>query len=173
MLFQQSQLVNPNGTTREQLEVGIQSLMSLMEPNYLEGRTGSAESMRRLLFAGAIVVAGADSKIDEEEIKVFEEFFGEGSFSDSLDPERLDLVLVEGFKHEPIPKIELHRTALNKPLLFPRDEHVVAVASDGGELAEDPGALPVLSINDPDEVAAFVLAQLGFDSLETTSPLAC
>lgn len=74
-----------------------------------------------------------------------------------LDPSRLDLVLVEGFKHEPYPKIELHRTALRRPLLFPGDRHIVAIATDGGSLDHDPGQLPVLSINDPAQIAAFVL----------------
>ena len=74
-----------------------------------------------------------------------------------LDPARLDLVLVEGFKHEPYPKIELHRTALRRPLLFPEDPHIIAIATDGGPLDRDPGDLPVLSINDPSQIAAFVL----------------
>ena len=78
-----------------------------------------------------------------------------------LDPARVDLVLVEGFKHEPYPKIELHRTALNKPLLFPEDRHIVAIATDGGVLAQDPGGLPLLSIDRPKEVAAFVLEFTG------------
>jgi len=74
-----------------------------------------------------------------------------------LDPARVDLVLVEGFKHEPYPKIELHRAALGKPLLFPDDPNVVAIATDGGALAQDPGGLRRLSINAPAEVADFVL----------------
>ncbi len=41
-----------------------------------------------------------------------------------------DLVLVEGFKREPIPKLEIHRVANGKPLLFPHDPHIVALAAD-------------------------------------------
>ena len=41
-----------------------------------------------------------------------------------------DLVLVEGFKREAIPKLEVHRAAIGKPLLSPDDPHVVAIASD-------------------------------------------
>ncbi|HLA74496.1 MAG TPA: molybdopterin-guanine dinucleotide biosynthesis protein MobB [Gammaproteobacteria bacterium] len=44
--------------------------------------------------------------------------------------EELDLILVEGFKHETFPKIELHRAALGHPLLYPDDASIVAVASD-------------------------------------------
>ena len=41
-----------------------------------------------------------------------------------------DLVLVEGFKREAIPKLEVHRAAIGKPLLSPDDAHIVAIASD-------------------------------------------
>lgn len=65
-----------------------------------------------------------------------------------------DLVLVEGFKHEPIPKIEIYRAAIDKPQLFPNDPHVIAVASD----APVATTLPQLDINDPGAVAAFIVA---------------
>lgn len=65
-----------------------------------------------------------------------------------------DLVLVEGFKHEPIPKIEIYRAAIDKPKLFPNDPHVIAVASDA-PLAT---TLPQLDINNPGAVAAFIAA---------------
>jgi molybdopterin-guanine dinucleotide biosynthesis adapter protein len=41
-----------------------------------------------------------------------------------------DIVLVEGYKRAPIPKLEVWRAALGKPLLHPLDPHVVAVAAD-------------------------------------------
>ena len=41
-----------------------------------------------------------------------------------------DLVLVEGYKREAIPKLEVHRAATGKPWLHPDDPHVLAVASD-------------------------------------------
>jgi molybdopterin-guanine dinucleotide biosynthesis protein MobB len=78
-----------------------------------------------------------------------------------LDPSRLDLVMVEGFKAEPFPKIELHRAGLRKPLLFPGDPNIVAIATDDVAPAIDPGELPHLSINRPDEIAAFVLDFIG------------
>jgi molybdopterin-guanine dinucleotide biosynthesis protein B len=43
---------------------------------------------------------------------------------------RVDLVVVEGFKREPHRKIEVHRAANGKPLLFPDDPGIVGVASD-------------------------------------------
>lgn len=70
-----------------------------------------------------------------------------------LDRSKLDLILVEGFKHERFPKIELHRAALGKPLLFPDDDAIIALASD---MPVDT-ALPLLDINNPETIAAFVV----------------
>jgi molybdopterin-guanine dinucleotide biosynthesis protein B len=65
-----------------------------------------------------------------------------------------DLVLVEGFKHAPIPKIEIHRAALGKPLLYPRDRHVIAVVTD---VSLDT-ALPQFGLDDAGAVADFIVA---------------
>ncbi|MEZ6964228.1 bifunctional molybdopterin-guanine dinucleotide biosynthesis adaptor protein MobB/molybdopterin molybdotransferase MoeA [Aeromonas sp. S9(2024)] len=70
----------------------------------------------------------------------------------SFDQTSLDLLLVEGFKHEHFPKIELHRAAIGKPLLFPDDRDIIAVASD--QPTDTP--LPRLDINDLDAIADFV-----------------
>lgn len=87
-LFHNSELAG--GTqSRHDLEVAVQGVMSLMEPSYLDGRTNTAENMRRLLFAGALVVANADGTISEEEVAIFEKFFGKGAFSDSLNLDAL------------------------------------------------------------------------------------
>ncbi len=88
-LFHESQHVAAGGNPVDELELGVQGLMGLMEPSYLDGRTEVAEAMRRLLFAGAIAVSRADGEITEAEIGVFEEFFGDGSFSDRLDLGRI------------------------------------------------------------------------------------
>lgn len=97
-LFDQSELIRSGGTSREELETGVQRLMSLMEPNYLEGQTHAAESMRRLLFAGSLVVAQADGEISDSEVEIFENFFGEGTFSESLDLDSLRTGLPERVK---------------------------------------------------------------------------
>jgi len=70
-----------------------------------------------------------------------------------------DLVLVEGFKHDRIPKIEVHRAAVGEPLLHPHDPHIVAVASD----ARLDTALPQLDLNQPAQIAAFLLQQVGLN----------
>jgi molybdopterin-guanine dinucleotide biosynthesis protein MobB len=74
-----------------------------------------------------------------------------------LDLETVDLILVEGFKHVPFPKIELHREALGKTLLHPDDPDIIAVACDH---PIDTGTLPSLDINDTAAIAAFILGWL-------------
>ncbi len=71
-----------------------------------------------------------------------------------LDQSTLDLILVEGFKHEQFPKIELHRESLNKPLLYPDDPSIIAFASDSVVDADVP--LPCLDINNVTEISDFV-----------------
>jgi len=71
----------------------------------------------------------------------------------TLDPSRLDLVLVEGFKHEAFPKIELHRPALGRPLLYPNDPNIIAIATDTALFAHN---LPLLDINRPASIADFI-----------------
>ena len=67
-----------------------------------------------------------------------------------------DVLLVEGFKREPIPKLEVYRAAVGEPNLFPHDENVVAVASD----ARLDTRLPQFDLNDAPGIAAFILKHL-------------
>ncbi|MCW9013193.1 MAG: molybdopterin-guanine dinucleotide biosynthesis protein B [Gammaproteobacteria bacterium] len=74
-----------------------------------------------------------------------------------INPDKVDLVLVEGFKQWPFPKIELHRPATGKPLLFPDDNNIIAIAYDDKiNITPD---IPVLDINNPQQIAEFVVAQ--------------
>ena len=68
-----------------------------------------------------------------------------------------DLVILEGFKTSPWDKIEVHRVANGKPLIWPDAPAVVAIARD---VAID-SSLPQLDINDHEAVAAFVLQHTG------------
>jgi molybdopterin-guanine dinucleotide biosynthesis protein B len=70
----------------------------------------------------------------------------------------VDLLIIEGFKREPHPKIEVYRQANGKPLIHPDDPHIVAVASDT-ELPQV--ALPVLPLDDIGAIADFVLGHCG------------
>jgi molybdopterin-guanine dinucleotide biosynthesis protein B len=67
-----------------------------------------------------------------------------------------DVVLVEGFKRSPLPKIEIYRPEIGKPALYPDDPHVIAVASD----VRLDTALPQLDLNDPAAITDFLLAHL-------------
>ena len=78
---------------------------------------------------------------------------------DTLEPGCLDLILVEGFKRAPIPKIELHRQKLGKPLIHPRDPNVIAVATDSLR-TELVGGVCRLDLNRPDEIAGFIAQRL-------------
>ena len=75
-----------------------------------------------------------------------------------LDQELLDLILVEGFKHERFPKIELHRPSFGRPLLYPADDTIVAIATDAPPDA--PVSLPVLDMNSPDAIASYVIESM-------------
>lgn len=78
-----------------------------------------------------------------------------------LNQDDLDLVMVEGFKDEHFPKIELHRPALGRPLLCINDPSVVALATDAAPEAEP--AVPLLDINDPAAICEFLLGWLKLD----------
>jgi molybdopterin-guanine dinucleotide biosynthesis protein B len=66
-----------------------------------------------------------------------------------------DLVLVEGYKRAPIPKLEVWRETLGKPLLHPADPHIVAVATDTP--AGLSTRLPTFGLNDPGTIATFIV----------------
>jgi len=76
-------------------------------------------------------------------------------YLERLDRAALDLVLVEGFKPESIPKIELHRPSLGKPLLYPEDTDIIAVATDAPLAGVPP--IPLLDLNAPAAVAEFII----------------
>jgi molybdopterin-guanine dinucleotide biosynthesis protein B len=67
-----------------------------------------------------------------------------------------DLLIVEGFKHAPIPKLEVWRATTGEGMLHPQDPHIVAVASD--ERIET--KLPLLDLNDDAGIAGFIAEHL-------------
>jgi molybdopterin-guanine dinucleotide biosynthesis protein B len=68
----------------------------------------------------------------------------------------VDLVVVEGYKRHPHPKLEIHRAEVGKPLLHPDDDWIVAVASDGPV----PGArVPVLDLDDAEKIADVLMIE--------------
>lgn len=70
-----------------------------------------------------------------------------------------DLLLVEGFKFAPIPKLEVWRKETGEALLHPNDPHIVAVASD----AKVQTNLPLLDLNDDAAIALFIMNFLKFN----------
>jgi molybdopterin-guanine dinucleotide biosynthesis protein B len=79
-----------------------------------------------------------------------------------LDTKALDLVLVEGFRHEAFSKIELHRPSLGKPLLASTDEHIIAIATDTNadinQASLTAKSITCLDLNDIDAICAFITA---------------
>jgi len=66
----------------------------------------------------------------------------------------VDLVLVEGFKRDAFPKLEIHRAENNKPLIHPHDPHVVAIASD---IMLPQAKVPVVHLDDIEVIADLLL----------------
>lgn len=72
-----------------------------------------------------------------------------------LDQDILDLILVEGFKHEVFPKLEVYRPSLERDLLCLEDAQIIAVASD--KALQEVRHIPLLDMNNPEQVAQFIV----------------
>jgi molybdopterin-guanine dinucleotide biosynthesis protein B len=66
----------------------------------------------------------------------------------------VDLVVIEGYKREPHPKLEVHRAAVGKALLHPDDPHIVAIAADG-PLPE--ACVPLVHLDDIEGIADILI----------------
>jgi molybdopterin-guanine dinucleotide biosynthesis protein B len=71
-----------------------------------------------------------------------------------------DLLLVEGFKRESIPKLEVHRAEVGEPLIHPHDQNVVAIASD----TRLDTKLPQFDLNAPEPIAEFIVRHVGLEA---------
>lgn len=69
----------------------------------------------------------------------------------------VDLVLIEGYKREPHPKVEAHRFETGHPLLAPENATIRAIASDSGVTVGD---LPGFDLDDTAAIADFILSQV-------------
>lgn len=69
----------------------------------------------------------------------------------------VDWVLVEGFKASNLLKIEVWRPDAGKPAMYPEDEFIVAIATDGPDRLPMDTLRPVLDLNDPDGVAQWLV----------------
>lgn len=91
---------------------------------------------------------------------IMHELHGEMEPSLAAHLERLspcDIVFVEGYRQEPIPKLEIHRKAAMHTLLYPEDPHIVGIACD--TMIETD--LPRIDLNRADLIAVFIKTQLG------------
>ncbi|MSQ66682.1 MAG: molybdenum cofactor guanylyltransferase [Gammaproteobacteria bacterium] len=79
----------------------------------------------------------------------------------------LDLILVEGFRHEQFPKLEVHRPALGRELLCVDDHSILAVATDGPVTL--PRDLPRFDLNDGARIAEFIWQRQRAQTLEQPS----
>ncbi len=68
----------------------------------------------------------------------------------------VDLVLIEGFKRESFPKLEVHRAANGKPLLQPDDPWIVAIATD---TALPQATVPLVDLDDVEAIADLLLSR--------------
>ena len=71
--------------------------------------------------------------------------------------EGVDWVLVEGFKESDLPKIEVWRAAAGKPVRYPDDEFIVAIATDSPQALPEATLRPVLDLNDAEAIAQWLV----------------
>ena len=67
-------------------------------------------------------------------------------------------VLIEGFKHADLPKIEVWRSAIGKQALFPADPFVIGIATDDAHALPEATGLPIFALDAPGELVQFLLA---------------
>lgn len=109
----------------------------------------------RLRKAGAspVVLVSSHRRAIITELPLQEPTLEEQLYCFSNDP--VDLVIVEGFKHEVFPKIELHREELDSAFLHTADTSIIAIASNTKVTCN----IPCLNINAPEQVADFITHQ--------------
>jgi hypothetical protein len=104
-LFARSELMAPGGLARADLEAQVHELMGVMMPSYLKEKSDAAESMRRLLFAGGVLIAVTGGAVDRKAVAALERLLGPGSVPLELNPEAvrrdLDSRVVAVRKHVP------------------------------------------------------------------------
>ena len=77
-----------------------------------------------------------------------------------LEQTYLNLILVEGFRHDRLPKIELFRPELNKPPLYPEDKLIIAVATkqaDSIHFQHNKDKIPILDLDNSQQIVDFII----------------
>ena len=114
-------------------------------------KPGKDSFVHRAAGATEVIISSAKRWAILHELREEEEW-DMGALVARMSP--VDLVLVEGFKRDAFPKLEIHRAVNGKPLLHPEDPHIVAVACDSALPAS---TVPVVDLNDIDAVADLLL----------------
>jgi molybdopterin-guanine dinucleotide biosynthesis protein B len=114
-------------------------------------KPGKDSFVHRAAGATEVIISSAKRWAILHELREEEEW-DMGALVARMSP--VDLVLVEGFKRDAFPKLEIHRTVNGKPLLHPEDPHIVAVACDSALPAS---SVPVVDLNDIDAIADLLL----------------
>ena len=114
-------------------------------------KPGKDSFMHRAAGATEVIISSAKRWAILHELRGEEEWYLPALVSKMS---AVDLVLVEGFKRDAFPKLEIHRAENGKPLLHPDDPHIVAVASD---TALPDVKIPVVDLNDIDAIADLLL----------------
>jgi len=86
-LFAESEQMTTGGVAMAEVEEQVQDLMNVMDPSYLQERSDTAEAMRRLLFAGGVLLSVADGKVSTETLEALEELLGIGAVPREVRPE--------------------------------------------------------------------------------------
>ncbi len=76
--------------------------------------------------------------------------------ANQFDPEKIDILLVEGFKQEPINKIAVYRQAINRPVNSLLDNYVIALVCDQPENVD----IKQFNINDINAIVDFIITWL-------------
>jgi len=76
-----------------------------------------------------------------------------GNIISQLDINTLDLILVEGFKQTSFTKIEVFRKELDKPLLYPEDKNIIAIATNDTKASH---SIPKLDLNNPEQIMDYI-----------------
>jgi len=74
---------------------------------------------------------------------------------EQINMDSCDLILVEGFKHEDFPKIELHRPSVGKPLICTEDDSIIALATDEPDSIK--ASVDLLPLNEPEAITAYIM----------------
>ena len=115
-------------------------------------KPGKDSFMHRAAGATEVIISSAKRWAILHELRAEEPEWDLGGLVAKMSP--VDLVLVEGFKRDAFPKLEIHRIANGKPLIQPQDPYIVAIAAD---TALPEAKVPVVDLNDTDAIADLLL----------------